>query len=362
MSDIIKYGVIGTGVMGQEHIQNINIIENAEVVAVCDTNESSRNQAKSLVKESTKFYNNIDELIRNNIADAYIIATPNFTHINILERILKTNKHLLIEKPLCTTTEDCKKFELLSKNYSNIIWTGMEYRFMPPVKQLIDEVHKNAIGKIKMLSIREHRFPFLHKVDDWNRFAINTGGTLVEKCCHFFDLMRFVIQSEPIKVYTSGNQDVNHLMEKYDGKTPDIIDNAFVIVDFENGVRGLLDLCMFAENSEYQDEIVAVGDIGKIETFVPSHASGRDFSEVRIGLRKDNVVKTNEVKVDKKILAAGHHHGSTYFEHLAFINAIQNNTPPEVSLKDGLMSVAIGEAAEKSIKENRVVDLKEFNL
>ena len=52
MSDTIKYGVIGAGVMGQEHIQNINIIENAEVVAVCDTNERSRKQTKSLVKES----------------------------------------------------------------------------------------------------------------------------------------------------------------------------------------------------------------------------------------------------------------------------------------------------------------------
>ena len=362
MTNTIKYGVIGTGVMGQEHIQNINIIENAEVVAICDTNENSRNQTKSLVKDSTKFYNDLNELISKNIADAYIIATPNFTHINVLEHILKTNKHLLIEKPLCTTTEDCKKFEILSKNYSKIIWTGMEYRYMPPVKQLIKEVHNNVIGKIKMFSIREHRFPFLHKVDDWNRFAINTGGTLVEKCCHFFDLMRLVTQSEPIKVYASGDQDVNHLSETYDGKTPDIIDNAFVIVDFENGVRGLLDLCMFAENSEYQEEIVAVGDIGKIETFVPSHTSGKDSSEVRIGLRKDNEVKINEVKVDKEILAAGHHHGSTYFEHLAFINAIQNNTPPEVSLRDGLMSVAIGEAAEKSIKENRVVDLKEFNL
>ena len=362
MTNTIKYGVIGTGVMGQEHIQNINIIENAEVVAICDTNENSRNQTKSLVKDSTKFYNDLNELISKNIADAYIIATPNFTHINVLEHILKTNKHLLIEKPLCTTTEDCKKFEILSKNYSKIIWTGMEYRYMPPVKQLIKEVHNNVIGKIKMFSIREHRFPFLHKVDDWNRFAINTGGTLVEKCCHFFDLMRLVTQSEPIKVYASGDQDVNHLSETYDGKTPDIIDNAFVIVDFENGVRGLLDLCMFAENSEYQEEIVAVGDIGKIETFVPSHTSGKDSSEVRIGLRKDNEVKINEIKVDKEILAAGHHHGSTYFEHLAFINAIQNNTPPEVSLRDGLMSVAIGEAAEKSIKENRVVDLKEFNL
>ena len=197
MTNTIKYGVIGTGVMGQEHIQNINIIDNAEVVAICDTNENSRNQTKSLVKDSTKFYNDLNELISKNIADAYIIATPNFTHINILEHILKTNKHLLIEKPLCTTTEDCKKFEFLSKDYSKIIWTGMEYRYMPPVKQLINEVHNNVIGKIKMLSIREHRFPFLHKVDDWNRFAKNTGGTLVEKCCHFFDLMRLVIQSEP---------------------------------------------------------------------------------------------------------------------------------------------------------------------
>ncbi|MDB0003764.1 Gfo/Idh/MocA family oxidoreductase [Alphaproteobacteria bacterium] len=362
MTNTIKYGVIGTGVMGQEHIQNINIIESAEVVAICDTNENSRNQTKSLVKNSTKFYNDLDELINKNIADAYIISTPNFTHINILERILKTNKHLLIEKPLCTTTQDCKKFELLAKDYSKIIWTGMEYRYMPPVKQLIKEVHNNVIGKIKMLSIREHRFPFLHKVNDWNRFAINTGGTLVEKCCHFFDLMRLVTQSEPTKVYASGNQDVNHLNEKYNGKTPDILDNAFVIVDFKNGVRGLLDLCMFAENSKYQEEIVAVGDMGKIETFVPSSASGRNSSEVKIGLRNDDKIISNEVEVDNKILAAGHHHGSTYFEHLAFIRAIQQNTKPEVSLRDGLISVAVGEAAEKSIRENRVVLMEEFKL
>ena len=114
MSEIIKYGIIGAGVMGQEHIQNINIIENAEVIAICDSNENSRNQAKMLVKESTKFYDNLEQLITNNIADAYVIATPNFTHFNILERILKTNKHLLVEKPLCTSTQDCKKGNIFS--------------------------------------------------------------------------------------------------------------------------------------------------------------------------------------------------------------------------------------------------------
>ena len=72
MTNKIKYGVIGTGVMGQEHIANINIIESAEVVAICDINENSRNQTKSLVKNSTKFYNDLNELISNNIADAYI--------------------------------------------------------------------------------------------------------------------------------------------------------------------------------------------------------------------------------------------------------------------------------------------------
>ena len=58
----------------------------------------------------------------------------------------------------------------------------------------------------------------------------------------------------------------------------------------------------------------------------------------------------------------GHHHGSTFYEHKAFINAIQKNLPPEISLNDGLMAVAIGEAAELSIKENRVVMMSEFNL
>ena len=135
---------------------------------------------------------------------------------------------------------------------------------MPPIAKFISEIKKGTIGKLKMLTIREHRFPFLVKVDNWNRFSHNTGGTLVEKCCHFFDLMRLITESEAVRVFASGGQDVNHLTESYNGKIPDIIDNAFVIVDFKNGVRGLLDLCMFAENSRLQEEICGVGKKGKI--------------------------------------------------------------------------------------------------
>jgi len=230
---------------------------------------------------------------------------------------------------------------------------------MPPVAKFITEIHNKTIGDLKTLTIREHRFPFLKKVKDWNRFEKNTGGTLVEKCCHFFDLMRLIAKSKPINVYASGGQDVNHLDEEYDGKKPDIIDNAYVIVNFENGARSLLELCMFAENSDMQEELVATGNKGKIETSVPSNESGKISSNLRIGMR-DGETRLETIEVDKKILEAGHHHGSTYYEHLAFLNAIKNNSNPEVSLNDGLIAVAVGEAAEKSIKLKRLVKLEEI--
>ena len=345
--------------MAREHILNISLIENAEVVALSDPYEASLNQCKDMLKTKVACFKNHQDMIKENLVDVYLISSPNFTHIGILKDVIKTKKHILVEKPLCTNTKDCLEIKKLTKDYPSVFWTAMEYRYMPPVAKFINEIHNKTIGELKTLTIREHRFPFLKKVNDWNRFEKNTGGTLVEKCCHFFDLMCLIAKSKPISVYASGGQDVNHLDEEYDGKKPDIIDNAYVIINFENGTRSLLELCMFAENSEMQEELVATGNKGKIETSVPSNESGKISSNLRIGMR-DGETKLETIEVDKKILEAGHHHGSTYYEHLAFLNAIKNNSNPEVSLDDGLIAVAVGEAAEKSIKLKRLVKLEEI--
>ena len=356
---IIKYGIIGAGTMAREHILNISLIENAEVVALSDPHEASLNQCKDILKKKVPCFKNHQDMIKENLVDVYLISSPNFTHIGILKDVIKTKKHILVEKPLCTNTKDCLEIKKLTKDYPSLFWTAMEYRYMPPVAKFIDEIHNKTIGELKTLTIREHRFPFLKKVNDWNRFEKNTGGTLVEKCCHFFDLMCLIAKSKPISVYASGAQDVNHLDEDYDGKKPDIIDNAYVIVNFENGARSLLELCMFAENSDMQEELVATGNKGKIEASVPSNESGKISSNLRIGMR-DGETRLETIEVDKKILEAGHHHGSTYYEHLAFLNAIKDNSNPEVSLNDGLIAVAVGEAAEKSIKLKRLVKLEEI--
>ena len=345
--------------MAREHILNISLIENAEVVALSDPHEASLNQCKDILKKKVPCFKNHQDMIKENLVDVYLISSPNFTHIEILKDVIKTKKHILVEKPLCTNTKDCLEIKKLTKDYPSLFWTAMEYRYMPPVAKFIDEIHNKTIGELKTLTIREHRFPFLKKINNWNRFEKNTGGTLVEKCCHFFDLMCLIAKSKPISVYASGAQDVNHLDEEYDGKKPDIIDNAYVIVNFENGARSLLELCMFAENSDMQEELVATGNKGKIETSVPSNESGKISSNLRISMR-DGETRLETIEVDKKILEAGHHHGSTYYEHLAFLNAIKNNSNPEVSLNDGLIAVAVGEAAEKSIKLKRLVKLEEI--
>ena len=75
---------------------------------------------------------------------------------------------------------------------------------------------------------------------------------------------------------------------------------------------------------------------------------------------RNGKTKIEKIEVDKKILEAGHHHGSTYYEHIAFLNTIKNNLVPEVSLNDGLIAVAVGEAAEKSVKLGRLINIKEI--
>jgi predicted dehydrogenase len=324
-------------------------------VALADPYPASLAAAAALVSGEVQAHADYRALLAQGEVDAVVIATPNHTHADVLADVLATGRHILVEKPLCTTIEDARAVVAAAERHRGLFWVAMEYRYMPPVARLIEEVRRGTVGRLRMLAIREHRFPFLAKVGDWNRFARNTGGTMVEKCCHFFDLMCLVTGARPVRVFGSGGQDVNHLDERYGGETPDILDNAFVIVDFADGARALLDLCMFAEASPDQEEISATGDAGKVACGIPS-------SELFIGRRHPREERREHVPVPPQILAAGHHHGSTYYQHLAFLKALREGGLPEVSVRDGLLAVAIGVAAERSIRERRPVEMTELGF
>jgi predicted dehydrogenase len=351
----LRYAVIGSGLMGQEHIRFLNHMDDAEVTAVADPDPAMRETAARLA--DAEAFADHRALLNAGLADALIIASPNHTHHDVLTDVMATDLPILVEKPLCATVDDAGAITRLAADRRAPIWVAMEYRYMPAIARLIDEVRDGRVGKLKMLSIREHRFPFLEKVGHWNRFARTSGGTLVEKCCHFFDLMRLIVGAEPTRIYASGAQDVNHLDERIGGETPDMIDNAYVVVDFSNGVRAMLDLCMFAEASRDQEEVSAVGDLGKIECGIPSSTItiGERQPVERMGVALP--LQRETVPVDPELLELGHHNGATFFQHERFRRMILEGGRPEVTVEDGLRAVVMGAAAERSVKERMPIDL-----
>lgn len=353
MTAIRRYAIIGSGMMGREHMRNLALVPETELVAIADPDKGSREAAGKLAEKlglEILLFNEADAMLDEVHPDAVIIASPNHTHFEILKSVMPRELAILVEKPLCTTVEDAVEIARLAKGYPALFGVGLEYRYMPPVSRFIERVHSGEAGDVRMMYIREHRFPFLPKVGDWNRFNRNTGGTLVEKCCHFFDLMRHTLQDEPVRIFASGAQDMNHLEERYDGEVPDILDNAFVTVDFAGGARAVLDLCMFAEGAEQQEEIYALGNKGRLDVAIPA-------ATVTWSPRDRSGVVVEHVETPREALAAGDHHGATYFQLRDFHAALVSSSAPKLSALDGLRSVQMGDAAQRSIATGQAVEL-----
>jgi len=357
------YGIIGCGMMGREHLRNIALMKNAEIGAIFEPDRDMAAEAATLAPKA-KMATSLDELLSHQPLDCLLIASPNHCHVEQLEAIAaKVSLPILVEKPLFTNPANLARVEAFRDSYAAPVWVAMEYRYMPPMQEFLG-LAEQTTGGIRMLTIVEHRYPFLEKVGNWNRFNANSGGTFVEKCCHFFDLMRLILKSDPVRVMASAGQEVNHLEESYDGKKSDIWDCGYVIIDFANGARGMLELSMFAEGSEYQEMVHAVGAEGKLEVKIPGPArfwSGPEAARpvpVLVESRRHpcNPV-VHQIPIDETILDAGDHNGSTYHQHLRFLEVVRGDGGVEVGLDDGIWAVRMGQAAQESARTGQAVML-----
>ncbi|TRD23031.1 Gfo/Idh/MocA family protein [Palleronia caenipelagi] len=358
----LTYGMIGCGMMGQEHLRNIALLEGVEVTRYLEPDPGMAGATARLIPRAIRAAT-IGDMLGHGDLDAVIIASPNYLHVpQIMEIANHRSLPLLVEKPLYTTPEQAEALQAIG--YPQPIWVAMEYRYMPAIAAFLE--HADAVtGGPVQLAIREHRFPFLEKVGDWNRFNAFSGGTFVEKCCHFFDLMRLILKSEPVRVMASAGQAVNHRDEDYAGRAPDILDSGFVIVEFENGSRAMLELCMFAEGSGYQEELSLVGPAGKIEALVPGPVRHAPTGQVPVGKvivspRQGSAPVTTEFPVDPNLLEAGDHNGATFFQHQRFAAMLRGQGAVEVTLGDGARAVAMGLAAQRSAETGQAVRLDDL--
>jgi myo-inositol 2-dehydrogenase/D-chiro-inositol 1-dehydrogenase len=192
---IIRCAILGCGMMGQEHVSYLmGYPSQTRLDFLCDPHEPSLTKCLQVMKEfrncrkevvtptgkshyddlhAPQLFHDEQELYKHaNEIDLLIIASPNYLHT---PQLLKwsTLEHLTIlcEKPVAVSHEQL--LQLQAMNPKAKIWIAMEYRFIPAINKLLSLLP--TVGDIQMVTIRENRYPFLHKIDKWNRDRTKTG-------------------------------------------------------------------------------------------------------------------------------------------------------------------------------------------
>mmetsp|Transcript_44663 Transcript_44663/g.65692 ORF Transcript_44663/g.65692 Transcript_44663/m.65692 type:complete len:460 (-) Transcript_44663:156-1535(-) len=401
----ISVAVLGCGMMGQEHVSYMEKYDELHVKFLCDPNIGSLETALSLMEKNEKpqvFTNEKELLERVTEFDLLVIATPNYLHTPQLLRWAHHPISILVEKPVAISEKQVNALRASSVSFRANIWVAMEYRYIPAIQKLIQMLPR--IGPIKSISIRENRYPFLSKIDEWNKDIDKSGDTLVEKCCHFFDLFRLISNAE---MHTCSTKIHRGLLSKHygyherrDNPVP-IIDGAYVLLDFspsmdttidteddgetkvcgetyashdvnplQQATLGCLELCMFAEGSRHQEEIVVTGMKGRLEAYLPenkvffyqrpSDDEWRDRSKPPpTSSIKEEVFDCADLRqvyqfADEIPHHSGYHYSSTAIEWKYLIDSILSTQVgetfhPHVSLNDGISAVEMGIAAMKNI-------------
>lgn len=360
-----RFNVIGTGVNGQEHIRVTHLEGRATIHGIYDPNPRSVEGAKVMHAqyggtEDLVIYDSLEAACNDPDVDGLIICTPNYTHLDVVSVAIQSGKHLLVEKPLASTVQDALTLTHMAEEYPAIFQVGLQYRYKAMYAEAIYEaIERKTLGNIKMVSIQEHRIPFLDKVNQWNKFSRLSGNTLVEKCCHYFDLLNLFARSRPVDVYASGSMAVNFKDFEYNGEKSDILDSALVVVNYENGVRASFNLCMFAPM--FYEEIVLCGDDGRLK----AHEQ-QDFLN---NLETDGAMEIlcGENK-PSRVMKPGYpswiersgHNGATYYEHVNFINRMEGRASTAATAQEGLWSIIVAAAAQESIVKGQVVRINDF--
>ena len=358
--------IIGTGTMGQEHMRVAALLGRARIHGIYDTQSLSMDTAEAnflpLQSQPLVRYNDLFSACNDPAADALLICTPNHTHFDVLRTAMQSNKPIFLEKPMATELQDAAEIVRADEAYESFIQIGLQYRYKPQYLEAFREALDNrALGQIKTVSVSEYRPPFLDKVDQWNKFARLSGGTLVEKCCHYFDLINLLAEARPQRVYASGGQAVNFVDFERNGVKSDIDDHAFVAIDYANGVRASFTLNMFCP--DFAEELIVVGDAGRLkaEEYHDIHRSGSGNASLIIKLGENGLSKTSDLTYPRAIEQSGHH-GSTYFEHIALMDRLEGKEVDSATPRQGMWAMVVASAAQQSLALGRPIDVDRFIL
>jgi myo-inositol 2-dehydrogenase/D-chiro-inositol 1-dehydrogenase len=338
-----KVAILGAGFISDIHLESYHrFVPGAEVVAVYSRDE---NRAKAFASKHhiPHWYTDMDAIISQTRCDVVDICLPNFRHAEATIMAAQAGKHVIIEKPLAVTLEEADTMIEACRKAGVKLMYAEELCFAPKYERVRHLVREGAIGEIYMLKQSEkHSGPH----SDWF-YDINLagGGVLMDMGCHGIAWFRWMLNNAKAKSVYASMSTVFHK-----GRTK-AEDNSVVIIEFENGVTGVVENS-WAKHGGMDDrsEVYGTGGVVYADLFMGNAAISYSKSGYGYAMEKADTTVGWSFTVFEEVFNQGYPH-----ELQHFIECVQQDKQPLVTGEDGRAVLEIIYAAYASAGEGRKI-------
>ena len=216
MNSRSKYAIVGLG--GRHEMYRDAIVEEfsdkSELVALCDTNqhrlELSKQRASDKGAADVRAYPaaQFEDMIRETQPDTVIVTTRDREHDDYICRAMELGCDIITEKPMTIDDQRCRKILETKERTGRSVKVTFNYRYAPPRTQVKELLMSGVIGDV--LSVKFEWLLNVHHGADyfrrWHRNKENSGGLLVHKATHHFDLINWWLSTLPESVFASGHR------------------------------------------------------------------------------------------------------------------------------------------------------------
>lgn len=302
---------------------------------VFDPDESACSRLAALCGErgeTPAVHATFDSLVEEGSYDAIVLASPNFAHLEQATTLLERGIDFFCEKPIGVTLAEHNRLIEADDESDSLFFVGFNLRSHPVYRRINELIHAGAIGDLGMLSSHNVRVPF---PEGFRYDAGRSGGTILEKNCHDFDLYNWYADADPIRVAAIGGQRVL-------SEGTDALDHATVIVQYENGVKATMELSLFSPFTQPRHRTYFVrGDEGIMRT--PDESGAIDI----FTRTTSNRIRTRAHEADGE---DGAHGGADYRQMIRFLRCLHGEESRPASPTDAKKAAAVAVAAQESIR------------
>ena len=350
----IAIGIIGSGSRGRGHIEFIKASRGrAEVVALADVDDDQIAQSVKLLASRPAVYKDYRKLLEDGRVDAVVVSSPNFLHKEHAIAALESGRHVLCEKPLATTVEDCQAILEAAKRSPKVFLAGHELRFALVYLKMRELIEQGRGGRLCQIIHTELRGDWnprgwrrrdlkTGKLVNWRLLDYPSGGTLVEKCCHFTDLFLMMIGANPSRVACTGGV---HFYR--DGR--ETLDHASLILEYAGGCKATEVLSMYHRPTVNEFRV-----LGTEGAFMVRRHRTLDYWDY--GKKPERIVDAATAAQDDRVPR----HSGDMEMYEAFYDAIRDGKPLPFDNAISLHAVKTCLLGELSVSEHSFKDWKDL--